>query len=146
MRDKPMARPNPFRWLWYAFGGRLPERYREWVLHDVTCRTWIPRHLARTLIQVSPGLLFLLMPGPLWISAVAVLGGVFMALWYSLAYMEHTSEHRLAKHGYGIGAGRAARENAKATQRAEQAARYRATWRHLDGSAPDSDTPSERSG
>ena len=140
MGGKSGRRPNPFQWTWYAFGGRLPERYREWVLHDVTCRTWVLRHLARTLVQVSPGLLFLLLPGPLWITSLAIFGGVFMALWYSLAYMEHTSEHRLAKHGYGLGTGLATREEAKAHERAEQAARYRATWRQP---APDPEKSSE---
>ena len=40
--DPPMAwyRPGPVRWFWYALGGRLPARYRPWVLHDLTCRTW----------------------------------------------------------------------------------------------------------
>jgi Family of unknown function (DUF5313) len=38
-------RPGPLRWFWYAVGGRLPARYRSWVLHDLTaapgrCVTW----------------------------------------------------------------------------------------------------------
>lgn len=142
------ARPNPLRWIWYAYGGRLPDRHRDWVLHDATCRTWILRHFARTLVQVSPGLLFLLMPGPLWIRMLAILGGVIMALWYSLAYMEATCEHRLAKHGYPLGTGKATREEAKAEERAEQAARYRATWRQPDpnaeGDTSDRDTSTDK--
>ncbi|MBW8709599.1 MAG: DUF5313 family protein, partial [Mycobacterium sp.] len=34
-----MSRPNPLLWIWYTFTGKLGPRYREWVLHDVTCRT-----------------------------------------------------------------------------------------------------------
>lgn len=124
------ARPNPAQWIWYAYGGRLPGRCREWVLHDVTCRTWVLRHLSRSLVQISPGLLFLLVPGPLWILAMSLLGGVIMALWYSLAYMEHTCEYRLTKHGYPAGTGRATREAAKQQSRAEQAARYAAIYRN----------------
>ncbi len=123
-------RPNALQWIRYVYGGRLPDRYREWVLHDITCRTWAARHLARALVQVSPGLLLLLLPGPLWISAMALLGGVIMALWYSASAMVETCEHRLAKHGYPLGTGREKRAEATAGLRAEQAARYAARYRH----------------
>lgn len=123
-------RPNPLQWIWYVYGGRLPERYQEWVLHDITCRTWAIRHVARALVQVSPGLLLLLLPGPLWISAMSLLGGVLMAVWYSISAMEETCEHRLAKHGYPIGTGRMKRAEATASLRAEQAARYAALYRN----------------
>lgn len=129
MSERTAVRPNPLRWLWYAYGGRLPDRHREWVLYDITCRTWVLRHFSRSLVQVSPGLLFLLLPGPLWIRGLAILGGVIMALWYSLAYMEHTCEHRIAKQGYPLGTGKVTREQATSAERAEQAARYRAVWR-----------------
>ncbi|GAA2351293.1 hypothetical protein GCM10009854_31310 [Saccharopolyspora halophila] len=122
-------RPDPLRWLWYAFGGRLPERFREWVLHDVTCRTWALRHTARSLVQISPGLLFLLLPGPLWIRAMSILGGVILAVWYSLSYMEHTCEYRLYKHGYPLGTGRATREAAHADERARRSSRYNEIYR-----------------
>ncbi|GAB2740806.1 hypothetical protein GCM10027174_12810 [Salinifilum aidingensis] len=118
MRDSRAPRPNPALWVWYAFGGRLPERFHEWVLHDVTCRTWVLRHLGRGLVQLSPGLLFLLVPGPLWIKGMALLGGVILALWFSAAYMEHTIEHRVHKHGYGIGTARAVRDRLAAEREA----------------------------
>lgn len=35
-----IMRPDPLRRLWYAYGGGLAPRYREWVLFDATCRTW----------------------------------------------------------------------------------------------------------
>src|SRR5699024_9009449 len=81
------------------------------------------------------GLLFLLLPGPKWIVLMGILGGVLMALWFSLAYMEHTCEHRLVKHGYSLGTGRAVREEAKAEQREREAAAYRAAWRNPGTSA-----------
>jgi Protein of unknown function (DUF732)/Family of unknown function (DUF5313) len=37
-----IAHPNPARWLWYAFGGRLGPHYNGWVLRDTTTRTrWL---------------------------------------------------------------------------------------------------------
>lgn len=123
-------RPNPLQWIWYAFGGRLPARCREWVLHDITCRTWVLRHLARSLVQISPGLLFLLLPGPFWIRAMSVLGGVILAVWYSMSYLEHTSEYRLVKHGYPLGTGKEVREQARAAVRAQRAQRYAELYRH----------------
>jgi Family of unknown function (DUF5313) len=68
-------RPGPLRWFWYAVGGRLPDRYRPWVLHDLTCRTWPLRHLARLVAQLAPVaiVLVLLLPGPLWIRVMGAL-------------------------------------------------------------------------
>lgn len=123
------VRPNPVLWIWYAYGGRLPQRYSEWVLHDVGARTWMLRHALRSLVQLSPGLLFLLMPGPLWIKAMALLGGVILGLWYSLAYAEFTVEHRAHKQGYPLGTARRLREEGKAKLRAEQHERYAAIYR-----------------
>ena len=40
-------RPDPLRWIWYAFGGALGPRYRQWVLHDLTCRTRWERNSVR---------------------------------------------------------------------------------------------------
>lgn len=123
------TRPNPLLWIWYAYGGRLPARYRDWVLHDISARTWVLRHVARTLVQIAPGAVFLLAPGPLWIRLMSLLGGVILSLWYSLSYMEHTSEYRLVKHGFPLGTGKATRDEGKAGLRAEQAARYAAIYR-----------------
>ncbi|GAB3278413.1 DUF5313 family protein [Parasphingorhabdus pacifica] len=132
MSEGERLRPNPLWWIWYAFGGSLPDRHREWVLHDITTRTWVLRHIARTLVQISPGLLILLAPGPLWIVLMSLLGGVILSVWYSLSYMEHTSEYRLAKHGYALGTGKAVRKRSKAALHAEQAARYSAIYRSGD--------------
>jgi hypothetical protein len=124
------VRPNPLLWIWYAYGGRLPQRYRDWLLHDITARTWVLRHLARNLTQISPGLLFLLAPGPLWIRLMSLLAGAILSVWYSLSYMEHTCEYRLSKHGYPLGTGKSTRDEAKAGMRAEEAARYAALYRN----------------
>src|SRR5580693_4178076 len=47
-------RPDPLRWIWYAFGGALGPRYRQWVLHDLTCRTRWERNSVRAVVQVMP--------------------------------------------------------------------------------------------
>ena len=42
-----MTRPNSPLWIWYTLGGRLGSPYREWVLHDTTCRTrWLRQILS----------------------------------------------------------------------------------------------------
>ncbi len=70
-------RPGPLRWLLYAFGAGLPAAYKDWVLHDVSTRTWQLRHLARTTIQLAPIaiLLYVFIPGQAWVRALAVLSG-----------------------------------------------------------------------
>lgn len=98
-----LTRPNAFQWLWYAYGGGLPEQQREWVLNDLTCRTWVLRHLARTLVQWLPSLLLLLLPGPLSLRVSLPLLVLLGALYVSVSYIEETTEHRVAKHGYPLG-------------------------------------------
>ena len=73
-------RPNPLRWLAYVYGAGLPARHRGWVLHDVTTRTWQLRHLVRTTVQLLPVgvLLFLLIPGPVYVRALSVLAGAIL--------------------------------------------------------------------
>lgn len=121
-------RPGPHWWIWYAFGGKLPDRYREWVLHDVTCRTWWLRHVIRSLAQLSPvAILLLVILGPMWITYLALLAGTILALIYSLAYIEETGEHRLAKHGYPVGTAKQLR-NRRSTRAADEE-HYNATYR-----------------
>ena len=124
-------RPGPHWWIWYAFGGRLPERYHEWVLHDITTRTWALRHVLRSLVQLSPvAVLLLVILGPMWVTYLALLAGTILALIYSVAYIEETGEHRLAKHGYPVGTGKEIR--ARRGTRAADIAHYNATYRRPD--------------
>jgi len=37
------TRPNPWQWLRYAYGARLPDRYHDWVLRDATDDGWLWR-------------------------------------------------------------------------------------------------------
>jgi hypothetical protein len=121
-------RPGPVSWVRYAFGGGLNPRHRSWVLHDTTCRTWAARHVARSLLQMSPVVLaiVLLVPGPLWIRGMSALGGLIMGLIFSLGYMIETTEHRLVKAGYPVGTAERVRERRSSTDRSEAVARRRA--------------------
>lgn len=108
-------RPGPLRWLAYAYGAGLPERYDEWVLRDTTSRTWWLRHLARAIIQIAPIIVgvMLLLPGPLWIRLAIVFGGGLLSLIFSFAYVVETTEHRLVKAGYASGTGERIRASAR---------------------------------
>jgi hypothetical protein len=96
------TRPGPMRWLWYAFGGGLPERYHTWVLHDMTCRTWVLRHILRALIQLSIpitlALIFIPASMPIRVLTVITAGGPSVLL--MTLNITAMSEHRLIKAGY----------------------------------------------
>lgn len=124
-------RPNPVRWVAYAFGAGLPARHRGWVLHDVTARTWQLRHFARTTVQLLPiGVaLYLFIPGPSYVRLLAVLAGALLGYFYSVAYMQESAEHRVMKAGYPVGTAAATREAADEDERAAARERYDSRWR-----------------
>lgn len=112
-------RPNPAQWVWYAFGGKLPQRCAEWVFHDATCPTWWLRHIARTLTQLLPfAAALMLFPGPLSIRLSALTLGLLVGIFYSLCLMGEMAEHRIIKHGYPPGIGRDTRALRKDMRRA----------------------------
>ncbi|PKW17494.1 DUF5313 family protein [Saccharopolyspora spinosa] len=126
----PVKRPNPARWLRYQYGGKLPERYREWVLRDATCKTWVLRVLIRGLIQIVPlGLaLFLglgLLGGSWPIAAGALLLGILVVGRIVVTSAVDSVDARLVRYGYPPGHGSAVRRQ----RDAEAADRYRAVWR-----------------
>src|SRR5271154_1113002 len=87
--DAAPRRPDPVRWIWYAFGGTLGPRYRQWVLQDLTGRARWGRQIVRAVLQVAPlaaALLLTLAFG--WIAWVGVGCGLVLALIYSLAYFD----------------------------------------------------------
>jgi hypothetical protein len=126
-------RPNPVQWLGYAFGAGLPDELAEWVYRDTTGPTWVLRQLGRSLVQLAPLVLAVLVfvPGAFWIRGVAVVAATAMGLIFSLAYMTETTDHRLVKAGYPAGTGdsvrghrgAAARTTATAQRNAQSAAR-----------------------
>ncbi|MEQ3554351.1 DUF5313 family protein [Pseudonocardia nematodicida] len=126
-----MTRPNPFRWLAYAFGARLPERHRTWVLHDVTCPTWWLRHFARTTVQLLPlvAVLYLVVPGPVWVKIGAIVSGAVIGYFYSMVYVTEASETRVMKAGYPVGAAAATREARRAEAHVDARLRFDAEHR-----------------
>lgn len=84
----------------YLCGRTLPASMADWVLNDLTGPGATRRYLLRILLPVIPPLLlFLLLPGPLW------MGGAMMALLYlplvyfTVALMYVYRRHRLIQHG-----------------------------------------------
>ena len=124
-------RPNPVRWVLYAFGAGLPARHWTWVLHDVTARTWQLRHLARTTVQLLPiaVALYVLIPGPSWVRGMAVLAGALLGYFYSAVYMQEAAEHRVMKAGYPVGTAEASRAAAHEDETAAARERYDDRWR-----------------
>lgn len=128
-----MTRPNPAWWLWYQYGGRLPARYRDWVLHDATCRSWLARALLRTFVVLAPGfvglLLLLGLAGRNWpIALGSVLLGVLVSLRFAVANAMESVDARLAKYGFPPGHASATRRAKDAAKHADEAERYRHKW------------------
>src|SRR5690606_9376408 len=112
----------------------LPVRYRDWVLHDATCRTWLVRKLLRTLIVLVPvfGALVVVlgMRSGLWpLAAGSVLLGMLVALRITLANAAESVDARLVRYGFPPGHATATRRAADAERAAEEAERYRQRWR-----------------
>ncbi|MFD8495369.1 DUF5313 family protein [Amycolatopsis sp. NPDC059657] len=120
-----VTRPGPLHWLWYAVGGRLPEKNHTWVLHDLTDRGWLWRHGARSSVMLAPLILgWLLLPAPLGLRLALCLMAALVGYFYSYAYAEEAGEHRLARHGFPIGTGRRIRDEAREAAEAEAHANY----------------------
>ena len=134
-----VRRPNPLWWVYYTYGGRLPEQYREWVLRDGTCRTWLLRVFLRGFVQVLPvaiGLLiaFLVLGSGSWPLAVgAVVLGLVGMLRYVLSYSVESVNSRLSRYGYPPGYGTEVRKARYRAEHADEQARYEAIWRPKDG-------------
>jgi hypothetical protein len=122
--------------LWYALGGRLPYSCREWVLYDLTSRSWVFRHLARALVQHSVWLLLLLLPIPLDLRVWMLVAAVSVGLVFSLSFMEDASERRLIQHGFPVGLNRRIREESSSSARAELAAMYAVYYESADDDDP----------
>ena len=111
-------RPNPALWLYYQYGGRLPARYREWVLHDTTCRTWLLRVVLRALVHLAPVMAVLVLVLRVWLGGPwglvlgSVLLGVLVYLRFALTIAADSVDSRLTRYGYPAGYGTAVRQQA----------------------------------
>jgi hypothetical protein len=97
------------------------------VLEDTTRRTWVLRHLARALVQLTPVvvLCLLLPPVDFGIRLTAAGGGLVIGLLFSVAYMTETTEHRAVKAGWPPGTTARRRDERAERDRRERQARYR---------------------
>jgi Family of unknown function (DUF5313) len=132
---REVKRPDPLRWLWYAMGGRLPLRYSQWVLRDVTTRWWRLRALFRSLVQILPVavLILVFLPTEPWVRAMACLGGVLVGMIYAVAYLDESTESRALKAGFLRGTAQQVRDELRA---ASPTARYGERFRRDEPPTP----------
>jgi hypothetical protein len=128
-----IAHPDPVRWLWYTFGGRLGPRYYGWVLRDTTTRTRWLRQAVRGGVQIVPPALLMLAVLPFsWLTWASIVLGLLLALWYSIAYINQTAERRLVQHGYEPGTLALALRERYLRQNEDRIVRYMATYRNIE--------------
>lgn len=126
-----VKRPSPLMWLWYAIGGKLPDRYAEWVLHDATAPTWLARHVLRRLVLIVPILAVLYVILAVFVridTTIVLLGlglGMYAGVFYSLIYSTHSVDSRVTRHGYPDQYASQVRQALKVAERE----RYRSRWR-----------------
>jgi Family of unknown function (DUF5313) len=123
--DLPIRRPDPLHWVWYALGGRLPERYNGWILSDATRKHWMLRHALKAMVQLAvPIALFLWFFRGAWeITVPASVCGLILAVFFALAYSTESVEHRTRRAGFAPGLAEAIRQ--RAAQEREAAATVR---------------------
>jgi hypothetical protein len=100
--DSPVRRPTLGRFLWYCYGGSLPAENHTWVLHDVTCRTWVLRHFARWTMAIGPffALYLAFVPIPFGIrlfTGIAFSLGLYVM---SLVFILIDTDRRAVRAGY----------------------------------------------
>ncbi|HEY7596700.1 MAG TPA: DUF5313 family protein [Actinophytocola sp.] len=114
-----IQRPNLLQWLRYTFGGRLPDRYRDWVLHDTTSRNWLWRFALRIVVEALPWLvvgflaLTLLTPIPVGYVLAAIGLALVLSLYFTVTSADELTEARLVKHGFRPGTGKSTRRQAR---------------------------------
>ncbi|MEV0356069.1 DUF5313 family protein [Nocardia sp. NPDC050697] len=111
--------------LGYLLGRTLPPSMSEWVLRDLTGPGATRRYLLRTLIPVIPPLLlFLLLPGPLWMGAAMMALLYIPLIYFTVALMYVYRRHRLVQHGLDPALADADARARAATERAEYERRH----------------------
>lgn len=92
--------PNFFQRIGYICGRTLPARYSGWVVEDLTGPGATRRYLVRMCVPMALVLLlFLLVPGPLWIGA-SMAALLFLPLVYFTVALTYVfRRNRLVKHG-----------------------------------------------
>jgi fatty acid desaturase len=128
--DRRRRPPGPLRWIWYAVGGSLGPRYRQWVLHDLTCRSRWTRQTVRAAVQVVPlAVVLLLTLGTGWVTWIGVICGLVLALIYSMVYFDQSADYRLVKHGFPAGTAREILSERDKAEHPDRMRRYIETYR-----------------
>jgi hypothetical protein len=98
------------------------------VLHDVTCRTWLLRHIARFLLILLPfaALVVAFLPASLPFRLGCVLVGILGSVVFSFGYTVEGAESRAEKAGYAFGVAAPIREQRAQDAQRATAARLRA--------------------
>ncbi len=101
--EEKRERPDLRLLLWYSIGGSLPPRYNAWVLHDVTCRTWVLRHFVRVFAIITPlsaAFFFLVVPtygAAAAFAGTCLTGTLFLA---GMIYILIDTDRRAVRAGY----------------------------------------------
>ena len=100
--EQPIRRPPLGRLLWYCYGGTLPAENHGWVLHDVTCRTWVARHFGRWTMLIAPLFLLYMTIGPAPIGVRVYTGIAFSLAIYvmALVFILIDTDRRAVRAGY----------------------------------------------
>lgn len=94
------ATPTLAQRVAYLCGRTLPPSMSDWVLNDLTGPGAARRYLMRFLLPIIPVLmLFLLVPGPAWMSWAMMALLYLPLIYFTLALMYVNRRHRLSKHG-----------------------------------------------
>lgn len=100
---KPMAdpkRPSPSQYVGYLFGRTLPDSMQEWVRNDLVGPGASVRYVLRFMLPVvAVLLLFLLIPGPIWVPLAMMALLLLPLLYFAVALMNIYRRHRLLSHG-----------------------------------------------
>ncbi|TXG92389.1 hypothetical protein DW322_04145 [Rhodococcus rhodnii] len=88
------------QYVGYLFGRPLPRSMQDWVLRDVTGPGSTMRYLVRFVVPATLLLLlFLLIPGPIWVPLAMIALLVVPLAYFAIALMTIYRRHRLQQHG-----------------------------------------------
>lgn len=98
----PLRRPSVGRFIWYCYGGSVPAENHSWVLHDVTCRTWVLRHFARWTMVIMPLFVLYLAVMPMRFGVRVYTGITFSLALYlmSFVFILIDTDRRAVRAGY----------------------------------------------
>jgi hypothetical protein len=93
--------PGIGRKLLFALGFRLPDRYLDWLRHDMVDAGWRGRLLVRHLLAMLPIALVLglALPGPLWLHIAVPLLFLLCTIGIVAMYADDIRVSRLRRHG-----------------------------------------------